>query len=339
MRLVTFKPPDGQPRTGVLLSGAVLDLAAAAPLVFEETEHLRWDMLSLLQGAEVSEESSSLDAAAEIAAAVVDLLGTGGGFSEEMSGNGSTDQGATGNLSIGGVEMLLPLEQVRMLPPLPRPGSLRLFEVPEWGITEDYSITQEARTKLPQAWYPFPAFAFGNHGAIYGPDAEIFFPASRELRYELEIACIIGRTGQDIAPQDAASYIAGYTIANDWVAYDTLAEERSLGTGAAKARDFATSLGPWLATPDELELYAEDDGRLNLTMVARVNSIERSRDNFGRIYYTFADMIAYASRDTTIYPGDVLCSGGLIGYGPPLEHGDRVELEVTALGILRNRIV
>ena len=126
------------------------------------------------------------------------------------------------------------------------------------------------------------------------------------------------------------------------------AEEVAVGLGPAKGKDFATSLGPWLVTPDELEEHELGDGRYNLAMVARVNGVERSRGNFRDIYYTFAQMIARASRDATLYPGDVLGSGTVgtgclleltAGQGPWLAESDVVELEVTGLGVLRNQIV
>ncbi len=173
-------------------------------------------------------------------------------------------------------------------------------------------------------------------------------PRSLALDYELEVACVIGRAGRDIAEEDAEEYIAGYTIMNDWSARDLQREEMSVGLGPAKGKDFATSLGPWLVTPDELEELALGDGRFNLTMAARVNGVERSRGNFRDIYYTFAQMIARASRDVTLHPGDVLGSGtvgtGCLleltgGEGPWLAPGDLVELEVTGLGTLRNRII
>jgi fumarylacetoacetate (FAA) hydrolase len=294
-------------------------------------------MLSLLRGGETEEESSSLDMAAEIVAAVLSLLGSEGdesGTQQAMQGNGSQNQGTTGNLSLGGVEMLLPLEQVRLLAPLPRPASLRMFEVVE------YNPYGQGAQGLPHASHELPAFTFGNHGAVYGPDADVSLPQHSEmLYYELEVGCIIGRTGRDIAPEEASGYIAGYTIVNDWVAYDIRSEEMTQRLGASKSRDFATSLGPWLVTPDEVEIYADDDGRLSLTLIARVNQIERSRDNLGKLRHTFPALIAHASRDVTLYPGDVLCSGGLIGYNMPLERGDMVELDVTGLGVLQNRIV
>jgi fumarylacetoacetate (FAA) hydrolase len=320
MRLVTFVPPDGQPRAGVLVGGAVIDLAAAAPLVLGEDIDLRWDMLSLLRG---DQESVSLDSAAEIAAAAVDALevddthGTSAG-----DGNGRHDQGATSTISIGGVEMLLPLEQVRLLAPLPRPASLRLFEA--------------------FSGYDLPVFAFGNHGAIYGPDADVPLPSfgGDTLAVELEVACVIGREGRDIDPDETASYIAGYTIVNDWI--DTATQQEAIWAGltTARAADFATSLGAWLVTPDELELYTEDDGRMSLALVVRVNQVDQWRGNLFVMNYSFAELVAYASRSVTLYPGDVV-SSGVAHIGVPIEvrRGDEVELDVTGLGVLRNRVV
>jgi fumarylacetoacetate (FAA) hydrolase len=320
----------------------VIDLAAAAPLVLPEAEGLRWDMLSLLRG---NQDDVNLESAADIVAAIVDMLGDSSETSDTAGdGNGARNQGTTGNLMLGGVEMLLPLEQVRLLAPLPHPTSLRCFEAFEAHAAAAFRF---AGQELPGVWYRGPAFAFSNHGAIVGPDAPIVLETGGTLDYELELGCIIGRQGRDIAPDEAAHYIAGYTIVNDWSNREIQAESGPLGWGAAKARDFATSLGPWLVTPDELDMY-NDDGNLLLTMQARVNHIERSRGNFTTAHYPFAEMIAAASRAATLYPGDVLCSGAVGGgslleqtggYGPWLEPGDVVELEITGLGILRNQIV
>lgn len=341
MRLVTFIPPDGPPRTGVRFGPTVIDLASAAPLVFEEAEGLRWDLLSLLQG---DQDIVSLDGAAAIVAAVTQLVG-GPPPEPAPDRNGASDVDLAGSLSIGGASMILPLDQVRLLAPLPRPASLRDF----YAFEQHVATARRLRGQdMPAEWYRFPAFYFSNHGAIYGPDSDVPMPRTEALDYELELACVIGRTGRDISIETAADYIAGYTIMNDWSARDLQADERPIGLGPAKAKDFATSLGPWLATPDELEIYADEDGRLSLTMIARVNAVERSRGNAASMYYTFAELIAHASRDTTLYPGDVIASGtvggGCLleqteGYGPWLEPGDLVELEVTGLGILRNTIV
>jgi fumarylacetoacetate (FAA) hydrolase len=165
---------------------------------------------------------------------------------------------------------------------------------------------------------------------------------------------MIGREGRNIPPDAADEYIAGFTIMNDWSARDVQREEMKVGLGPAKGKDFATSLGPWLVTPDELAdrrepapARGETGARgwhYRLEMVARVDGKEISRGNLADLYWTFAEMIAYASRDCTLYPGDVIGSG-TVGTGcllelglPWLEPGQVVELEVERLGVLRNRV-
>ncbi|MFO7170248.1 MAG: fumarylacetoacetate hydrolase family protein, partial [Chloroflexota bacterium] len=249
MRYVSFRYLDDIPRAGVLLGSSVIDLAAAAPLVFEDQEGVRWDLLDVLRGAP---EGTGLDGAAEIAAAVLDQLGVAdaGEFSEIA-------RSTAGALSIGGAEMLLPLDEVRLLAPLPRPPSLRDF----YAFEEHVATTSRLRGRpVPINWYSFPVFYFGNHTAIYGPDDDVPMPRTRQLDYELEVACVIGRPGRDIPEEDAEEYIAGLMIMNDWSARDVQREEMSVGLGPAKGKDFATSLGPWLVTLDELEPFALGDG-------------------------------------------------------------------------------
>jgi fumarylacetoacetate (FAA) hydrolase len=148
------------------------------------------------------------------------------------------------------------------------------------------------------------------------------------LDYELEVAAIIGAEGQ----------IGGFTVMNDWSARDLQAAEMKVGLGPAKGKDFATSLGPIVVTPDEF------DGRSG-TMVARVNGEERSRGNLADMHHSWEVIVAHAARNTKLPPGDVLGSG-TVGTGCILEHadgrwlrrGDVVELEVEGVGVLRNRI-
>ena len=178
-------------------------------------------------------------------------------------------------------------------------------------------------------WYGRPVFYFSNPAAIYGPGDEISFPAeSSEWDYELEVAAVIGAEGR----------IAGFTILNDWSARDLQRAEMTVGLGPAKGKDFATSLGPVLVTPDEL-------GDLRLEMTARINGEERSRGNLGDIHWPFEELAAHAAESTRLVPGDVLGSG-TVGTGCILEHGDgrwlrsgdEVELEVEGIGVLRNRV-
>jgi fumarylacetoacetate (FAA) hydrolase len=340
MRLISFEHTDSFARAGALLGEVVVDLSAAAPLAFEQYDEVRWQVLDILRGAP---DGMGLDGASEIIAAALDQLGFES--EEELAQDAEQLFGQLGALSIGGATMLLPVSEVRLLAPVPQPTSLRDFYVFEQHVASGYRNRGRA---IPPAWYDVPVFYFGNHTAIYGPDATIPIPRTRSLDYELEVACVIGRAGRDIAEEDALEYVAGLTILNDWSARDLQAQEMSVGLGPAKGKDFATSLGPWLVTLDELEPYALFDGRYDLEMIARVNGEEASRGRLRDAYYTFGQIIARASQDCTLYPGDVIATGtvgtGCLfeqthGQGPWLEPDDIIELEVTGLGVLRNRIV
>jgi fumarylacetoacetate (FAA) hydrolase len=213
-----------------------------------------------------------------------------------------------------------------LLAPVPRPPSVRDF-----FAFEQHVATARANrgAEVPAEWYEFPAFYFTNPAAICGPDAQIRYPAGTAmLDYELEVAAVIGADGQ----------IGGFTIMNDWSARDIQRREMRVGLGPAKAKDFATSLGPVLVTPDEF------DGS-HAVMTARVNGEERSRGDLAGLHYSWADILDQAARGTVLRPGDVIGSG-TVGTGCILEHddgrwlvpGDTVELEVAGLGVLRNRI-
>jgi fumarylacetoacetate (FAA) hydrolase len=205
---------------------------------------------------------------------------------------------------------------------------------------------------VPAEWYEQPVFYYANPFTIVMPGQRITPPRDCEaLDYELEIACVIGRAGRDIPLEEAADYIAGYMIMNDWSARDIQRREMRVGLGPAKGKDFATSLGPILVTPDELadrRIGQGADLRYDLRMVARVNDVERSHGNLKDIYWPFPHMVAYASQDVTLLPGEVIGSGtvgsgclleqGAEESGEWLQPGDIVELEVERLGVLQNRI-
>jgi fumarylacetoacetate (FAA) hydrolase len=345
VKLVTFRRVGeeyGAARAGVLLPYGVVDLQAAAPLAFEDAADQPLDMLRLLDD---SEDGLGLNGAVEIVNAVLDQLGGAVDVVRDEDDPEAID--LAGEISIGGEALLLPRGEARLLAPLPRPRSLRDFYA-----FEDHVATarRQRGQSVPPVWYRMPVFYFGNHGAIYGPDEPIPIPQTEQLDYELEVACVIGRQGRNISPNEVWDFVAGFTIMNDWSARDIQREEMSVGLGPAKGKDFATSLGPYLVTLDELEVEMSDDGdRFMLEMIARVNGREYSRGNLGDMFYTWGQIVAQASRDTTLYPGDVIGSGtvgsGCIleltpeAVGGWLEPDDVVELEVSGLGTLRNRIV
>jgi fumarylacetoacetate (FAA) hydrolase len=220
-----------------------------------------------------------------------------------------------------------PMAEIELRAPIPRPPSIRDF-----FAFEQHVATARANrgSQVPGEWYEFPAFYFTNPAAVYGPDDDIPYPAgTSQLDYELEVAAVIGRDGG----------IAGFTVMNDWSARDIQRKEMRVGLGPAKAKDFATSMGPVLVTVDEF------DGT-HAVMTACVNGEERSRGDLADIHYSWADILGQAARNTRLYPGDVIGSG-TVGSGSILEHddgrwltpGDVVEFEIEGIGVLRNRVI
>src|SRR5437588_319044 len=192
----------------------------------------------------------------------------------------------------------------------------------------------------------------GRVHALAGDGDEVAAPPGcTELDYELEVAAVVGRGGADLDPDTAQAGIAGYCVLNDWSARDIQRREMKLSMGPVKGKDFATSLGPVLTTPDELEPF-RGDRAFELTMTASVNGREYSRASLDDIYWSFGEMLAYASRGTRLEPGDVIGSG-TCGTGcilelslvhgedayPWLRPGDEVTLEVDQLGRIENRVV
>ncbi len=235
---------------------------------------------------------------------------------------------------------------IHLSPPLPRPMSLRDFYAFEQHVVTAH---RNRGKQVPQEWYQFPVFYFSNPNAIFGPNETIPYPSyTQALDYELEVACIIGKPGINIPAQQASDYIFGYTIFNDWSARDIQRLEMRVGLGPAKGKDFASSIGPWIVTPNEIEEKSSGGpGVYDLGMIARVNGEIRSRGNWKDLYYSFGEMIARASQDTYLLPGDLIGSGtvgtGCLleltqGKGPWLEPGDHVSLEVEQLGILANQV-
>lgn len=238
------------------------------------------------------------------------------------------------------------VEHVRFLPPVLRPPAFRDFYA-----FESHVKTARARRGLTMvpAWYEIPVFYFSNHNALIGHDEAVFAPAgTEELDYELELGLVIGRGGRDIAVDRAWDHVAGFTIINDLSARDLQRREMAVGLGPAKGKDFATAVGPWIVTRDEFADRIEGE-RLTLEMTARVNGRELSRGNVSSLHHTIPALIAFASRDATLFPGDLIGTGtvgtgcilelGAESTGGWLQPGDVVELEIERIGVLRTPIV
>ncbi|HET9757438.1 MAG TPA: fumarylacetoacetate hydrolase family protein [Candidatus Limnocylindrales bacterium] len=202
---------------------------------------------------------------------------------------------------------------------------------------------------IPENWYRLAVFYFSNVSEMRGPDDPIWAPAgSDELDYELEIAALIDTAARDLNPERAEEAIGGYTIFNDWSARDLQRDETAVRLGPAKGKDFASSIGPYLVTPDELEDARSGRG-FDLTMTATVNGAETSRGRWSDIFHGFAELAARASADVRLRPGELLGSGTVGGgclleireqtIGRYLQPGDEVTLTVERLGSLRAPIV
>jgi fumarylacetoacetate (FAA) hydrolase len=238
---------------------------------------------------------------------------------------------------------------VTRLSPPDQPSSIRDF----YAFEDHVATARRARgLEMVPEWYEAPVFYFSNPHSVVGPDQPVAAPPGcEELDYELEVAAVVGTGGSDLDPDEAEGHIVGFTIMNDWSARDLQRREMTVGLGPAKGKDFATSLGPWVVTPDELA-----DRRVgkayDLAMTARVNGHEYSRGNLADLHWSFGEMLAHASRGTRLVTGDVIGSG-TCGTGcilelslvhgseryPWLVPGDVVELEVERLGVLRNPVV
>ena len=226
--------------------------------------------------------------------------------------------------------------EMRLLAPLPNPASVRDFYAFEAHVKKGFEKRGEA---MPEEWYQMPVYYKSGHHNILGTDADVLWPSFTEkFDYELEMAVIIGREGRNIPAARAREYIAGFTVMNDFSARDIQRQEMRARLGPAKGKDWATAIGPYLVTTDEI------GDPYKLRMTARINGELWSDGNSGAIHWTFEQMIEFLSRDDTILPGDVIGSG-TVGTGCGLEldrwvkPGDIMELEIERIGVLRNRVV
>lgn len=260
----------------------------------------------------------------------------------------------------GKVKTNIKASSVKLLSPVPNPTSMR----------DGYAFRQHVETARRNRGVPmipefdkFPVFYYANHNAVFGEGIiQVEDDHLQQLDFELECAIVIGKKGKNIPAEKADDYIAGYMIMNDWSARVLQMEEMKLNLGPAKGKDFATSLGPWLVTVDELEPYkitTPHGNRYDLRMIARHNGKQISDGNLKDMNWTFAELIERASYGVTLYPGDVIGSG-TVGTGCYLElngtwaleakakgepftpvwinDGDEIELEINGLGILKNKI-
>lgn len=261
----------------------------------------------------------------------------------------------------GRVKPLRDQRDIKLLAPVPHPTSCR----DAYAFRQHVAAARKNRgmDMIPE-YDQFPIFYYTNHNAIIGGgDLHVESDHLQQLDFELEVAVVIGKRGKNILAKDADKHVFGYTIMNDFSARVLQMEEMKLSLGPAKGKDFATAIGPWLVTVDELESYrvaTPNGNKYNLEMKAWHNGKQVSSGNTKDMDWTFAEIIERVSYGVEINPGDVIGSG-TVGTGCYLElngtwalkakekgekfspvwlkHGDTMDLEVTGLGKLSHKVV
>jgi 2-keto-4-pentenoate hydratase/2-oxohepta-3-ene-1,7-dioic acid hydratase in catechol pathway len=326
VRLISFAKGGAYPiRLGALTdSGEAVDLAASYAAAKGRTTPLLADMLSLIEAG-----GEGLDCAREALA----LAG-----SAHLHAPGSFEYRA----------------------PLPRPVQLRDFANYEGHVLRSMETSMRTRAssepdpaaalerfrqsghyEIAPVWFAQPIYFKGNRLNIIGHEQDVIWPGyASQIDYELELACVIGTRGKDIARDEAESHIFGYTIYNDFSARDALAREMGFRMGPCKGKDFDTGniFGPCIVTRDEIP------DPYSLKVAIRINGTEIMRGTTGGAQHDFARCIEHVSQSETIYPGEIF-GLGTVDHGCGFEsntylsEGDLVELEIEKIGILRNRLV
>jgi 2-keto-4-pentenoate hydratase/2-oxohepta-3-ene-1,7-dioic acid hydratase in catechol pathway len=317
VKLVTFKSDYG-PRLGALLEDRVLDLQVAAALT--GLTEFPSNMQALIE----SGDSGTAAARALIAAAPSEAL----------------------------------LTVPQLLAPLPRPVRLRdcslflehmevaLEKIAQMLAEKDpdpdgtlAELRARGKHRLHPEFRKQVIYYNADHLHVYGPDSDIVWPLqSQWADYELEWACVVGKSGQDIPRATAREHIFGFTIFNDWSARDIQIPFMAGNLGPGEGKDFANSLGPCIATFDE---FADP---YDLRMTAKVNGEQWSYGSTKSMYHRFEDAIVQFSSGKTLYAGEVIASGTVLSgcgfeLGRKLNHDDVVALEVEGIGTLRNRVL
>ena len=330
MKLVTFKTSAGEDRIGAVRDdlNSIVDFKAAATGMAVDTPASFNSMLSLIEAGE---------AGLAVAREAIE-------YSSRPRGMAAVVQ----------------LSDVRLLAPVPVPQQMRDFLAFELHYKQararalkiraatypdpkaaEIELANSDEFHIPPVWYEQPVYYKGNRFSVIGPEQDILWPRySKKLDFELEYGIFIGKRGKNITRENASQHIFGYCIFNDMSARDAQYKEYPGRLGPAKGKDFDTGnvMGPWLVTADEVK------DPYNLDMTVRVNGEKWGGGNSGSIHHKFEDMIVHASNEEVLQPGEFLGSG-TVGNGCGLEHdrwikpGDVIELEVSGLGTLRNKVV
>ncbi|MBM4447145.1 MAG: fumarylacetoacetate hydrolase family protein [Chloroflexi bacterium] len=322
MKLVTFEVVTAvgpAQRIGAISQGKIIDLnmSYTCYLADKRGSHRAYEIASAVLPPDMTAFFRSGQEGREAAETAIDYV--------------AKQRSKTPIMGPRGEKMVYEMVEVRLKAPVPRPNSLRDY------ITFEGHVTFSGLKQVDKAWYEMPVCYKGNPDTVIGPEETIPWPSYTDLLdYELEYGIYIGKEGKNIPRERAKEYIAGYTIFNDTSARDIQLQEMTVLLGPVKGKDFCSVMGPCLVTPDEVNPS-------NMRMIARINGEVWSDSNSGTSYWTWPQIIEFASMEETLYPGDFLGSGTVErGCGGELNRwlqpGDVIELEVEGIGILRNRV-
>lgn len=257
------------------------------------------------------------------------------------------------------VDAAFDLDAVTLQAPLPNPVRLRdcslftehlqpafrgmarkLASVADDPAAEYGRLVATGRYDTPEIFSRQVIYYNADHTAVSGPGDVIVAPQeTRQLDYELEFAAVIGTTGRNFDPDDANSAIFGYTIFNDWSCRDLQSTVMDSQLGPSRGKDFdgSNTLGPCIVTADEM------GSPYGLELTARVNGEVWSHGSSSSMHHTFEDAVVHFAQGRTIYAGEVfgtgtVLSGSPVEIGKELRDGDEIELEVSGIGVLRNRV-
>jgi 2-keto-4-pentenoate hydratase/2-oxohepta-3-ene-1,7-dioic acid hydratase in catechol pathway len=233
--------------------------------------------------------------------------------------------------SADGAKLVYDANAIRLMAPLPRPNSLRDF-----SIYFEHMMRAGKRTEKPSAWFKTPPFYKGSPETVVGPDAPVPFPYyTKKLDLEIEIAIVIGKKGRNLTFEEARKHIAGYSI---WIDPSARDHHEREPFGPTKRKDFCTGLGPCLVTADEI-----DPENLAVKVSVDGETWFEGNTNAARSFHV-EQLVAYASDNETLYPGDVIGTG-TIGYGCAMDYhkwvevGQTMTFEVEGIGRMIHKIV
>jgi 2-keto-4-pentenoate hydratase/2-oxohepta-3-ene-1,7-dioic acid hydratase in catechol pathway len=230
-------------------------------------------------------------------------------------------------------DAVLALDALRWLPPLDPPRFRDFMSFEQHHLSARHVLGRP----VPAVTYTLPTYYKAGHLSLVAHTEPVPWPGYCEwMDYELELGFVVGRAGVDLTPEEAVGCLFGVTLLNDFSARDRQFEETAGNLGPAKGKDFATALGPWIATVDELDLLA-------IELEARVNGERWASGTSGSAMWSASELLAYLSTAEPLVAGELVGSGTVGGgcgleVGRRLVPGDVVELSGSGLGVLRTQL-